>query len=153
MFGFESQENDSVPRIQIASGNESVQGPGNVSRISKDHVYVISHSCTVISGNKDINKISIGFPWDNLENKETSRCALTSLKIVTWNVKGLSQDKLNDNILGKLFKNYDIIMLSETWSTDQDDFSLDGYFYYSWAENMVLSLQTKYSPNYHVQTT
>ena len=132
MFGFESLENDSVPRIEIASGNESVQGPGNVSRISKDHVSVISHSCTVIIGNKDINKIPIGFPWDNLENKETNRYELTSLKIVTWNLNSVSQDKLNDNIRGKLFKTYDIIMLSKTWSSDQDDFALDGYFYYKY---------------------
>ena len=79
MFGYESLENDSVPRIEIASrsGKESVQGPGNVSRISKDHVSVISHSCTVTSGNKDINKMPISFPWDNLENKETNRYGLT----------------------------------------------------------------------------
>ena len=37
--------------------------------------------------------------------------------------------------LENYLKNYDIIMLSETWSSDQDDFSLDGYFYYNYPRN------------------
>ena len=50
-----------------------------------------------------------------------------SLRILFWNINGLTQDKLHNDILGKLFKNYDIILLAETWSNGQDDFALNGF--------------------------
>ena len=55
-----------------------------------------------------------------------------SLRILFWNINGLSQDKLHDDILGKLFKNYNIILLAETWSNGQDDFALNGFHYFDY---------------------
>ena len=52
-----------------------------------------------------------------------------SLRILFWNVNGLTQDKLHDDILGKLFKEYDIVLLSETWANEQDYFGLSGFNY------------------------
>ena len=37
------------------------------------------------------------------------------IKFIVWNVNGLGQDKLHDVMLGFLLKNYDIILLTETW--------------------------------------
>ena len=51
------------------------------------------------------------------------------INILFWNIHGLSQDKLSDNILGNVLKKYDIILLSETWASDQDEFALDGFEY------------------------
>ena len=52
-----------------------------------------------------------------------------SLNILFWNVNGLTQDKLHDDILGKLFKEYDIVLLSETWAIEQDYLGLSGFNY------------------------
>ena len=49
-----------------------------------------------------------------------------------WNIQGLSQDKLSDVILGNMLKEYDIILLSETWASDQDEFVLDGFDYHNY---------------------
>ena len=43
------------------------------------------------------------------------------INILFWNIHVLSQDKLSDSILGNVLKKYDIILLSETWASDQDD--------------------------------
>ena len=51
------------------------------------------------------------------------------LRILFWNVNGLTQDKLHDDILGKLFKEYDIILLSETWANELGYFGLSGFNY------------------------
>ena len=56
-----------------------------------------------------------------------------SLRILFWNINGLSQDKLHDDILGKLCKTYDIILLAETWSKGQDDFALNGFHYFDYS--------------------
>ena len=55
-----------------------------------------------------------------------------SLRILYLNSNGLTQDKLHDGILGKLFKNYDIILLAETWSNGQGHFALNVFHYFDY---------------------
>ena len=55
-----------------------------------------------------------------------------TLQIVFWNLNGLNQDKLSDMILGKLLKYHDIILLCETWASENDDFILEGYDYFNY---------------------
>ena len=43
------------------------------------------------------------------------------IKICCWNIHGLSQEKLNDCILGGFLQRFDIILLSETWAEDNSD--------------------------------
>ena len=54
------------------------------------------------------------------------------INIISWNINGLSQDKLNDALLGFFLKKIDIILLSETWESTHDAFSLDGYVYHNY---------------------
>ena len=54
------------------------------------------------------------------------------VNIISWNINGLSQDKLNDALLGSFLKQFDIILLSETWASTHDAFSLDGYVYHNY---------------------
>ena len=49
-----------------------------------------------------------------------------------WNIHGLSQDKLSDDILGSMLKQYDLILISETWASDQSDFILEGFEYHNY---------------------
>ena len=42
-----------------------------------------------------------------------------------------SNNKLFDNILGNFLNQYDIIMLCETWTSDQDSFMLEGFEFYN----------------------
>ena len=57
---------------------------------------------------------------------------LENIRILFWNIHGLSQDKLSDNLLGAMFKGYDIILLSETWASDHDEFMLEGFEYHNY---------------------
>ena len=136
VLGTGAQSIDSmVPDSEMAFENENVhRSSGNVSCSSEDHVHDtdVIYSSLITNGYEDTHSISIHSQKVNIENKEIDKCGLASLNIVTWNINGLSQDKLGDNILGSMLKRYDIIMLSETWSSDQDDFFLDGYFYYNY---------------------
>ena len=59
------------------------------------------------------------------------------INILFWNIHGLSQDKLSDNILGNVLKKYDIILLSETWASDQDEFALDGFEYHNYPRKHI----------------
>ena len=61
-----------------------------------------------------------------------SRNSMKYVKILSWNIHGLSQDKLSDDILGTMLKGYDIILLSETWASDLDDFVLEGFEYHNY---------------------
>ena len=115
--------------------NENMhRSSGNVSCSSEDHVHNTSviYTGLITNGYEDTHSISINSQKVNIENKEIDKCGLASLNIVTWNINGLSQDKLGENILGSMLEIYDNIMLSETWSSDQDDFFLDGYFYFNY---------------------
>ena len=49
------------------------------------------------------------------------------IRFCSWNIRGLDNFKLNQSILGNYFKKFDLIMLSETWSSGQDNFHLEGY--------------------------
>ena len=53
------------------------------------------------------------------------------VKVLSMNICGLSQWKLDDDVLGNHFKNYDIILLQETWSAEGDNFYLSGYTFYN----------------------
>ena len=53
------------------------------------------------------------------------------MKVLWMNICGLSQWKLDDDVLGNHFKNDDIILLQETWSAEKDNFCLSGYTFYN----------------------
>ena len=55
-----------------------------------------------------------------------------NISILAWNINGLSQDKLSDAILGLLLKRHDIILLTETWASDNDEYQLEGFTYYNY---------------------
>ena len=69
-------------------------------------------------------------------NTKSTRCSNESerdntLKLLSWNINGLTQYKLYDNILGNFLKQYDVIMLCETWTSDQDNVMLEGFEFYN----------------------
>ena len=54
------------------------------------------------------------------------------VNIISWNINGLTPDKLNKNVLGSFLEDYDIILLCEIWASEQDDFTLEGFMYYNY---------------------
>ena len=50
-----------------------------------------------------------------------------AFRLISWNINGLTHCKLLDDILGNFLNKYDIILLCETWTSDQDDIALDGF--------------------------
>ena len=55
------------------------------------------------------------------------------INILFWNIQG----KLSDNILGNMLKKYDIILPSENWASDQDEFALDGFEYHNYPRKHI----------------
>ena len=56
----------------------------------------------------------------------------TLVNIISWKIKGLAPDKLNKKVSGSFLEDYDIISLCETWTSEQDDFTLEGFKYYNY---------------------
>ena len=48
-----------------------------------------------------------------------------------WNINGLTNDKLHDNMLGSFFKKFDSILLTETWTNENSDVELEGYTFHN----------------------
>ena len=53
-----------------------------------------------------------------------------ALRICSWNIRGLTREKLDEEILGKLFNQYDILMLSETWFVNENELEIDNFKMY-----------------------
>ena len=69
--------------------------------------------------NRDIQEnIHLGRSW-----------LLNSFTTLIWNVNGLSPYKMQDSVLGDFFKRFDLILLSETWTSNQDNYEMDGYIF------------------------
>ena len=48
------------------------------------------------------------------------------IKLVLWNINGLTEDKLSEDIVGKFLKQFDLILLTETWTNEKGAFELEG---------------------------
>ena len=81
----------------------------------------------------------IPYPGNNLHH------SVIHVNILFWNIHGLSQDKLSDNILGSMLKGYDMILLSETWASDHDKFVLEGYEYHNYSRKYRYINSTRHS--------
>ena len=66
---------------------------------------------------------------------QTSSDADNCLTICCWNINGLSDDKLMDDVLGNKLKIYDFILLLETWARKCDLFEIEGYDFYNYPRN------------------
>ena len=52
--------------------------------------------------------------------------------MLSWNINGLTNDKLSDDIPGNFFKKLDIILLTETWTSDNAEIELKGFTFYNY---------------------
>ena len=59
------------------------------------------------------------------------------IKICSWNIGGLTVDKLTDDILGKFLSDFHILLLTETWTCNMDNFSLPGYTYFNYPRSKM----------------
>ena len=67
-----------------------------------------------------------------LSNEKTDpQKSKTTIKIISWNIHGLNGEKLSQCIVGGFVKRFDIILLTETWSTAEQSYGLDGFQYYA----------------------
>ena len=59
--------------------------------------------------------------------QSVSNCSPNSkvLKTCSWNIRGLTIDKLDKNVIGNVIKQFDIVDFSETWL--RDDMDIDGF--------------------------
>ena len=54
-----------------------------------------------------------------------------NVKFCSWNMCGLYDYKLCDDMLGPFLKLHDVIFVTETWAWDNDYFNLEGYVYHN----------------------
>ena len=64
-------------------------------------------------------------------NRQRSDSDAGVLRLISWNINGLMQCKLFDDILVKFLRTYDIILLCETWTSADDDITSDGFEFYN----------------------
>ena len=50
-----------------------------------------------------------------------------SIRICSWNIRGLSEEKIHHDILGELLKDIDILALQETWLYENRVIDIEGY--------------------------
>ena len=68
-----------------------------------------------------------------------------SVKVCFWNVNGLSPYKMQDSVLGNFFKRFDLILLSETWMSNQDNYEMDGYIFKNFPRKCIHPNATRHS--------
>ena len=68
-----------------------------------------------------------------------------SVKVCFWNVNGLSPYKMQDSVLGDFFKRFDLILLSETWTSNQDNYEMDGYIFKNFPRKRIHSNAKRHS--------
>ena len=61
----------------------------------------------------------------------------SEIKFCSWNICGLTSCKLNDDILGGFLKQHDIVLLTETWAKNDDNFHLENHVFYNFARNAI----------------
>ena len=66
---------------------------------------------------------------------QTSSCSMQAISICFWNVHGLNQEMLSDDICGLYLKKHDIIMFCETWAEPSDSFYIEGFQSINFARN------------------
>ena len=67
----------------------------------------------------------------NLSNQETSAQKTEStIKIISWNIHGLNEEKLSQSIIGGFLKTFDTVLLTETWSIAGQSYGLTGFQYH-----------------------
>ena len=59
------------------------------------------------------------------------------IKFCSWNIWGVTSYKLHDDILGGFLKQYDIVLLTETWTKNNDNLCLENYVFYNFAHNAL----------------
>ena len=90
-------------------------------------VEILTHNDISNPESCDVTKLR-----DKIEiNSDKINSPDNDLRVVTWNINGLTQYELHDNILGKFLKGFDIILLSDTWKSEQDEFTLEGLGFYN----------------------
>ena len=69
------------------------------------------------------------------------------LKFISWNINGLTEEKLSDYILCIFFKKFDIIVLTETWAcTDLECFSFLQFSKKLWMVDLVSTKESVDTP-------
>ena len=58
-------------------------------------------------------------------------------KFCSWNICGLTEAKLYDEILGNFFKSFDFIFLTATRACDTDDYNIEGYVFFNYSRSQV----------------
>ena len=87
-----------------------------------------------------VDEISAPMSMQNLSLSNKYRDVLTraernSVTCCSWNINGLTESKLHDDILVGFLKTHDIILLTETWTSETDSFFLDGYIFHNYPRN------------------
>ena len=55
-----------------------------------------------------------------------------AIKICCWNVNGLTQTKLSNDLIGGYISDFDTVLLCETWTADEYTYELQGYTFYNY---------------------
>ena len=69
--------------------------------------------------------------------KCVQRFTKREIKFCFWNICGLTEAKLYDDIFGEFFKSFDFVFMTETWAYDIDNYNTDGYAFLNYSRNQM----------------
>ena len=95
----------------------------NFSHAEPHDNYVVTHSPVAIQ--------------NNVYEKCVQRFTKRELKFCSWNICGLTEANLYDDILGEFFKSFDFIFLTETCAYDIVNYNIDGSVFLNYSRHQM----------------
>ena len=59
-----------------------------------------------------------------------------NIKLISWNINGLTNEKLDQDVLGQYLNTFDIKALQETWLKQDNPISLESYVFHLFWTNL-----------------
>ena len=139
-----------VSTCRGAGSDDLVNVGGGFTRLHDE--YIDSKLPNVDNNNVNVNNMNLSHaePHDSngvthssteIQNYVYEKCVQRftkrELKFCSWNICGLTEAKLYDDILGEFFKSFDFIFLTETWAYDIDNYNIDGYVFLNYSRHQM----------------
>lgn len=86
-------------------------------------------STKAVSDDIHVSAIQVLINHDDFTLINDPNRAIDHIKICAWNIEGLTDEKLTNELIGRFLQNFDLILVTETWCYSDDNFDLKGYTY------------------------
>ena len=106
--------------------------------IRKSHgdSHTVDTSSDTVSNPSDCNTGCHAICAINPSPRNVHSFTAKNVEFSSWNICGLYDHKVCDDMLGSSLKHHDVISITETWACDTDNFRLEGYVYHNFSRKI-----------------